>query len=251
MNDQRATLVTGAASGFGLAIAKYFAALGHKQLLVDISESITDVASSLSTEAAPVYPHIADIGVEADVVGSAKRATELFGGADILINCAGVSVKRNGLPIPPVDYTTEEWNSTLRINLTAPFLLSRDLIPAMREKRFGRIVNIASRAGRTYVPAAGVDYSASKAGLIGFSRLLAGTYGPDGITVNVVAPGRCVTPLAMRSSPETIEKAIAGIPVGRLGTPEEIAAAVGFLAAESSGYINGTTLDANGGAFMS
>lgn len=250
MSTPRSALVTGGAAGIGLAIAQGLAALGHRVLLVDVSDSVHQAADKLSTPQAPVHAHVADLADEAQVLKSAERAKSLFGGCDILVNCAGVSMKRDGKPIAPTDVRTEDWERVLRINLTAPFLLSRELIPGMRERKFGRIVNIASRAGRTFVAPAGADYATSKAGLIGLTRHLAGTYAPDGVTVNCVAPGRIETALSSLSSPEIIASAAKAIPVGRLGTTEEVASAVLYFASEAASYVTGVCLDVNGGVFM-
>jgi len=250
MSIQRSVLVTGGASGIGLAIARGFAAQGHRVLLVDINEAVHEVADRLPGATAPVHGHVADLAVEAEVVGAADRAKALFDGCDVLINCAGVSPKRNGQSIPPVELRTADWERVLRINLTAPFVLSRELIPSMQHKRFGRIVNIASRAGRTFVGVAGVDYATTKAGLLGLTRHLAGTYAPFGITVNAIAPGRVETALSSLSSPEVIAQAVKNIPMGRLGSPDEIAAVACFLASEGASYLTGVCLDVNGGVFM-
>jgi 3-oxoacyl-[acyl-carrier protein] reductase len=168
----------------------------------------------------------------------------------VLVNCAGVSQKRNGLPIPPTEVVTAEWQRVLFINLTAPFLLCRELLPGMQAKGWGRVINIASRAGRTFVPPAGADYATSKAGLIGLTRHLGGTYAPYGITVNCIAPGRVETPLSSQSSAEVLAAAVKGIPVGRLGTTDEVAAAAAYLASDAAAYVTGTCLDVNGGAFI-
>ena len=249
-SPQRSVLVTGGAAGIGLAIARGLAAQGHRILLADVSDTVHAAADKLTTPQASVHAHVADVGDEAQVLGVAKRAIELFGGCDILVNCAGVSMKRDGKPIPPTDVRTSDWERVLRINLTAPFLLSRDLLPGMCERKFGRIINIASRAGRTFVAPAGADYASSKAGLIGLTRHLAGTYAPDGITVNCIAPGRIETALSSLSSPEIIAAAAKAIPVGRLGTTEEVASAAMFLASDAASYVTGVCLDVNGGAFI-
>lgn len=250
MPTQRSVLVTGGAAGIGLAIARGFVGLGHRVLSADVSESVQAAADRLSTPHAPVHAQVADIGNETQVLGVAARMKELFGGGDILVNCAGVSSKRNGQPVPPTEVTTADWERVLRVNLTAPFILSRELIPGMRQRGFGRIINIASRAGRTFVAPAGVDYAASKAALIGLTRHLAGSYAPDGITVNCVAPGRIETALSSLSSPEVITAATRAIPMGRLGHTDEVAAAVLFLASEQASYVTGTCVDVNGGVFM-
>jgi len=120
----------------------------------------------------------------------------------------------------------------------------------MIERRFGRIVNIASRAGRTFVGPAATHYAASKAGLIGMTRHLAGLYAAQGVTVNAIAPGRIETPLSSTSSAAVLEAAVAAIPARRLGRPDEIAAAALYLASDAAGYVTGTVIDVNGGAFM-
>ncbi len=247
---QRSALVTGGASGIGLATARAFAAQGLRVLLADVSDKVHEVAKSISTPDAPVHGHRVDLSVEAEVLGTAAAVKELFGGCDVLFNCAGISLKRNGLPIPPTELTSAEWQKVLFINLTAPFLLCRELLPGMQANRFGRIINIASRAGRTYVAPAGVEYATAKAGLIGLTRHLGGTYAPYGITVNAIAPGRVETPLANLSSLETIAAAVKTIPAARQGTTDEIAATAVFLASDGAAYITGTCIDVNGGAFI-
>ncbi|WP_162581400.1 SDR family NAD(P)-dependent oxidoreductase [Variovorax sp. PBS-H4] len=250
MTIQRSAVVTGGASGIGLAIAKSFIAQGWRVLLVDVSASVTQIAEDLSTSALQVHGHRADLSAEAEVLGTAAAAKRLLGGCDVLVNCAGVSMKRDGQPIPPLEVTTADWQRVLFVNLTTPFLLCRELIPGMKEKGWGRVINITSRAGRTYVQPAGVDYAASKAGLVGLTRHLGGTFAPFGVTVNCIAPGRVETPLSSQSSPEVIANAVKGIPVGRLGTTEEIAAAAQYLASDAASYITGFCLDVNGGAFI-
>ena len=250
INSPRSVLVTGGASGIGLAIARDFLAQGLRVLIADVDPSVHAVAAGLRGSQ-PVEAHIVDLVDEAQLLGLAERTRELFGGGcDVLVNCAGVSQKRKGESIAPTEVLTADWERVLRINLTAPFLLSRELIPSMKARRFGRIVNIASRAGRTFSGAAGVDYAASKAGLLGLTRHLGGTYAPFGITVNCVAPGRVETALSSTSSAAVLAAAVQAIPVGRLGRPDEIAAVVAFLASDAAAYLTGACIDVNGGSFM-
>ncbi len=248
---QRSILVTGGATGIGLAIARGFIAQGHRVLISGSKPTVPGVAAALSTPALTVHAHVADLASEAQTLGLAEHAKRLFdGGCDVLVNCAGYSQKRNGEAIPPTEVSSADWHRILHVNLTAPFLLCRELIPAMRERRWGRVVNIASRGGRTYVPFAGADYAAAKAGLIGLTRHLAGTYAPDGLTVNAIAPGRIDTPLSNTSSAAVKARAAQAIPAGRLGTPDEIAAVALFLASDEASYLTGACLDVNGGVFM-
>jgi 3-oxoacyl-[acyl-carrier protein] reductase len=251
MSKQLSILVTGGASGIGQAIARGFVAQGHRVLISGSKATVPEVAQRMSTPQVAVHAHVADLGSEEQTLGLAEATKKLFdGGCDVLVNCAGYSQKRNGEAIPPHEVLSADWNRNLHINLTAPFLLCRELIPAMRARKWGRIVNIASRGGRTYVPFAGPDYATAKAGLIGLTRHLAGCYAADGITVNSIAPGRIDTPLSNTSSEAVKAKAAVLIPVGRFGTPDEIAAATLFLASDGAAYITGACLDINGGVFM-
>jgi 3-oxoacyl-[acyl-carrier protein] reductase len=247
---QKSVLITGGASGIGLACARAFAAQGCQILLADVSPSVHEVAGSLSTATSPVKGVVVDLAVEQQVIDLAATALQLMGGCDVLVNSAGIAPKRDGKPIAPTDLRTHEWELVMRVNLTAPFLLSRELIPAMQRRKFGRIVNIASRAGRTFSRGAGADYAASKAGLIGLTRHLAGCYAADGITVNAIAPGRVQTALTGLSNAQVLAQSLQEIPVGRFGSADEIAATVLFLASDGAAYMTGACLDVNGGGFM-
>jgi len=173
-----------------------------------------------------------------------------FGGVDILVNNAGISPKHDGRKAPVARMGTEEWQRVLDVNLTGAFLCARACLPGMMERRWGRIVHIASQAGRTRSELSGAHYGASKAGLASLARTLACEVGELGITVNSVAPGRIDTPMAQTVSPEVNERYRAGIPVRRFGTPDDVAAAVSYLASEHAAFVTGVTLDVNGGAFM-
>ncbi|MFT3820905.1 MAG: SDR family NAD(P)-dependent oxidoreductase [Rubrivivax sp.] len=247
----RRVLVTGAASGIGLAIARAFADQGHALMLADRDARVHDRARELAAQGHRAVAHVADLADLDQAVALARAAQATLGGCDVLVNNAGISPKRDGLPPSPLDVGVDEWEHTLRVNLSAPFVLCRELLPGMIERRFGRIVNIASRAGRTFVGPAATHYAASKAGLIGMTRHLAGLYAAQGITVNAIAPGRIETPLSSTSSAAVLEAAVAAIPARRLGRPDEIAAAALYLASDAAGYVTGTCLDVNGGVFMS
>ncbi|MEO8296927.1 MAG: SDR family NAD(P)-dependent oxidoreductase [Burkholderiales bacterium] len=247
MSMTRTALVTGAASGIGLAIARRLLAAGHQVVLADRNEQVRAVARGLGPQASA---EVIDLALDAQVVALAEAVKQRWGGVDILVNNAGISPKHLGRPFTLPDITTPDWEATLKVNLTAPFVLCRELVPLMQSRGWGRVINIASRAGRTFVGPVSLQYSASKAGLIGMTRQLAGTYAAHGITANCIAPGRIETPLSSTSAPELIQQAVAGIPVGRLGTPDEIAAVAAFLASDGAAFVTGICVDANGGAFM-
>ncbi len=245
----RTALVTGAASGIGLAIATALSADGLRVVLADRSDAVLTAAEKLAADGRDVRAHVVDVAEEAQLLAlSAGLLAD--SGCDVLVNNAGVHPKRDGGHYSMPDITTADWERVLRINLTAPFILCRALLPAMQQRGWGRVINIASRAGRTFIPPSGMHYSASKAGLIGLTRQIAGTYAADGVTANCIAPGRIETPLSSQSSPEVLRHAVAAIPAKRLGTPDEIAAVARFLASEGAGYVTGVCVDVNGGVFM-
>jgi len=246
----RSALVTGSASGIGLAIAELLSLSGMRVLLADRSDEVRSAAERLSTLGGHAEPFVVDLGDETGVLALAEHARTQFGGCDVLVNNAGINPKKDGARFPTPEISLADWDNVLRINLTAPFLLCRELMPAMRRAKWGRVLNITSRAGRTYMPSATLHYSATKAGLIGMTRQLAGEFASDGITVNCVAPGRVDTPLSRQTTPEISAKLLAAIPMGRGATADEIAAVVAFLASETAGYVTGACLDVNGGSFM-
>ncbi|SPU49108.1 acetoacetyl-CoA reductase [Bordetella trematum] len=174
-----------------------------------------------------------------------------WGPVSVLINNAGVSPKlADGSSAGILQISPQEWAQVLEVNLTAVLRLCQLVLPGMCEQGFGRIVNVASLAGRTKSLVAGGSYMASKAGLIGLTRAIATEMGPRGVTANAVAPGRILTEMAQQAGLEVNQRYAAQIPVRRLGTPEEVAAAMVFLAAEEAGFINGAILDINGGFYM-
>lgn len=248
MTSERTAVVTGAASGIGLATARALVADGVEMVLLDRSESVKDVANSLGGK--KVHAIVADLAHIDQVLQAADEVNTKFGGCDILVNNAGVHPKRDGRIISFEEMTVEEWETVFRINTTAPFLLCQKLIAGMKERRWGRIVNIASRAGRTFSNRAGVHYSASKAALIGMTRTVAGNYASFGITANCVAPGQIETPLARTSDPKVLERAANATPAGRLGTADEVASAVRYLTSEGAAFVTGTVIDVNGGDFI-
>ena len=247
----RHALVTGAASGIGLAIARRLALDGASVLLADRSESVATVRDGLQHEGAQAASLVVDLEHASDVQRLAERAQDLAGGGcDILVNCAGIHPKKDGRYMKTADVSLETWDQVLRVNLTAPFLLCQALLPPMCQKGWGRVVNIGSRVGRTFTGTAGLPYTASKAALLGMTRQLAGESAGFGVTVNCVAPGRIETPLLRQASADVVAATARTIPAKRLGKPEEVAAVVGFLVSDGAAFMTGACVDTNGGDFM-
>ena len=175
-----------------------------------------------------------------------RRVLDKFGRIDILVNNAALARStRFG------ELGADEWREAMEVNLTAPFLLTKAVLPTMQEQHYGRIINISSTAGRMVSTLGGAHYTASKAGLLGLTRATAKELGVFGITVNAVCPGMIDTELTHEyASTERLEQLAAGFPVPRLGTALEVADLVCFAASEAAGYLTGTSLDINGGDLM-
>ncbi|MGI4816030.1 MAG: SDR family NAD(P)-dependent oxidoreductase [Janthinobacterium lividum] len=248
--QQRVALVTGGASGIGLAAVKRLAAKNFKVVILDRSEAAREVAAELNKQGHSALAVVADLADLKQIETAVAEINKQTGGADVVINNAGVHPKRDGRIVSLENMTVEDWEFVFRVNTTAPFLLCQAFIGHMKERKWGRIINIASRAGRSYSDRAGTHYSASKAALIGFTRTVAGAYALTGITANIVAPGQIETPLARTSDPKVLENAARQTPVGRLGTAEEVASMIEYLASDDSGFITGAVMDVNGGIFM-
>ena len=245
-------IVTGAAQGIGLATSRRLGQAGAFVAMVDRQEEALEGATtelrSTGIDCAAINLDVSDEeGVDrfvAETIGSRGRI-------DILVNNAAISPKRNGKRIPALETSRPELEAVLAVNLVGPFMLSKAVVACMVRRGYGRVINIASQAGKARPEFAAAPYAAAKAGLIGLSRSLAEEVARSGVTVNCVAPGRIRTPL-VAAAPEAANEAYAQrIPVGRLGTCEEVAAAVAFLASAEASFLTGTTIDVNGGYVMS
>ncbi len=242
--EGRIVLITGAARGLGRAAAERFHERGACVAVnVRDRDRAESVARSLGPRGFAVPGDLAGDGVADSIVA---RTIDAFGRVDVLVNNAAVAHRTRLHDIPPA-----EWRVTLEVNLTAPFLLTRAVVPAMRAQHYGRIVNVSSTAGRMVSTLGGAHYTASKAGLLGLTRAAAKELGRFGITVNAVCPGMIDTELTRESAtPERLAALAAGYPVPRLGTPREVADVICFAASEAAGYITGATFDINGGDLM-
>ena len=238
----KCALVTGASGGIGGAIARAFHARGAK---VGLSGTRQDALESLAGELGDgAYPLPADLS-SAEAAGQLiKDAEAAMGGLDILINNAGLT--RDKLAMRMSD---EDWQTVLDVNLTAAFRLSRACLRGMMKKRWGRIIGITSIVGVTGNPGQ-VNYAASKAAMIGLAKSLAQEVASRGITVNCVAPGFIETPMTDGLKDDQKENLLGRIPAGRLGSPDDIAGACVYLAADEASYITGQTLHVNGGMAM-
>jgi 3-oxoacyl-[acyl-carrier protein] reductase len=246
---QRIALVTGAAKGIGLATSQKLIAAGCKVVMVD-RLPIDLGRLGMSSENALAFS--GDVSDAAFLLRLKEQIDARLGTVSILVNNAGISPKRSdGRSSGILEVTIDEWSKVLMINLTTVMQLSQLFLPGMQAQKFGRIVSLSSLAGRSKSIVAGPSYMASKAGVLGLMRAIASEMGPYGITANCVAPGRILTDMAMQAGEEVNRRYAEQIPVRRLGTADEVADAIAFLCAESSGFINGATIDINGGFFMS
>jgi 3-oxoacyl-[acyl-carrier protein] reductase len=238
----RTALITGASGGIGSAIAKNLSQQGaHVILHGTRAGRLEELASEIGTNVSVVTANLSDREAIGGLVSEAAKAT---GAIDILVNNAGIT--RDNLFMRMKD---EEWDDVLEVNLTSSMLLCRSAIRAMMKARWGRIISISSIVGVTGNPGQ-TNYAASKAGMIGFSKSLAAEVASRGITVNVVAPGFIETPMTDELTDEQKQKLLGNVPAGRLGSSQEVAAAVSFLASEEAAYMTGATLHVNGGMAM-
>jgi len=239
---KRIALVTGGTRGIGAAISIALKGAGYK-VAANYASNDEAAKAFVQTTGIPTYKwDIADF--EACQQGVKMISDELGGSIDILVNNAGIT--RDGALHK---MTPENWNIVVSTNLNSAFYMSRAVIDAMREKKFGRIINISSMNGQLG-QFGQTNYSAAKAGIFGLTKSLARESAGKGITVNAVSPGYIATDMVKSIKEDVMKVILQGIPVGRLGEPEEIARAVLFLADDHAGFITGETLSINGGQYM-
>ena len=245
MPKDRVAVITGASRGIGRSIALALAAKGATIVAVDMDQAATDaIVAELQAAGTKALAVVGNVTVPADVERMIDAATGAFGRVDILVNNAGIT--RDGLLMRMKD---EDWDAVLNVNLKGAFLCTRAAFKVMSKQRYGRIINIASVVGQMG-NAGQANYCASKAGLIGLTKSNARELAKRSITVNAVAPGFIATAMTDALSEKVREELTAQIPLERLGSAEDIANAVVFLAGEQSGYITGHVLSVNGGMYM-
>ncbi len=244
----RIVAITGAAEGIGASTARAFAEQGAALALVDINEAgIDKIIATLSSSRGRTIAVGADVTEAQSVAAAIARINDEFGGLDVLINCAGGYGRLATVEDMPID----EWDQTIALNLRSVFLFTKAAIPSLKRSKAGRIINVASISGRTVFANSSPAYGAAKAGVIQFTRFLAYQLGPDGITSNAIAPITTLTPrVAALRTKEDVERIASQVPLRRLAIPEDHAQAMLFLASDGAAYLNGVTLDINGGRVM-
>lgn len=241
-------IVTGAAQGIGRAIAQELATEGANLALCDLrGELLAAVAGELSgarqaAEGGQVFARQVDLARPGEIDAFVREVEARFSRIDILVNNAGIH------PLHPIEeISDEEWDLVLAVNLKAQFRLCKAVLPAMRRRRYGRIINISSEAGKNGGTVAALHYAASKGGVLAFTRNLAQQVGADGITVNAICPGRIASEMSAAVSPEENQRFIDKSIIKRLGAPADIAFAVRYLAHPRASFVTAEAMNVNGG----
>ncbi|MNL05705.1 3-oxoacyl-[acyl-carrier-protein] reductase FabG [compost metagenome] len=249
ISSGKLALVTGGTRGIGLASGIELLRQGNTVVLTSRSGSVDgEIPAQFKSR---VHVMQLDMDQTDTFEPFVRKLAADLGAIDILVNNAGVSLKNaQGHSNGVLNSSAEEFNETMRINALAPMLLTQQVLPGMREKRWGRIVNVASLAGRSKSAVSGPAYMMSKAALLAWTRAVALEMAPCGITCNSIAPGRVLTKMAMQGGDEVNARIAQAIPTGRIGQPEEVAYAVAMLCTDAAAFTTGACLDINGGVFM-
>jgi 3-oxoacyl-[acyl-carrier protein] reductase len=242
---KRTALVTGASRGIGKACVEALATAGCRLALASRSiEQLEQICTELRSAGTEAFAVAIDLSSQASIAAGITKASKEFGRIDILVNNAGMTKDGLAVRLKPAD-----WELVLQTNLSGAFYAMQQVLPGMMRERWGRIVNISSVVGEMG-NAGQANYVASKAGLIGLTKSLAREVGSRNITVNAVAPGFIETDMTHGLNDALKQKMVEQTPLGRIGRPEEVAAAVKFLASEEAAFITGHVLDVNGGIYM-
>nr|WP_320115972.1 3-oxoacyl-[acyl-carrier-protein] reductase [uncultured Desulfuromonas sp.] len=245
MLKDRVAIITGASRGIGRCIAQHLAGQGARIVAVSRKQQDTeDLVAEIKSQGGNAISVAADVAVEADVAAMIDAAQEAFGQVDILVNNAGIT--RDTLLARMKE---DDWDAVMNINLKGAFLCSRAAAKVMSKQRYGRIINITSVVGQMG-NIGQANYCASKGGLMGLTRSNARELARRNVTVNAVAPGFIETDMTAELPEKVRNDMAAQIPLGRFGAPQDVAAAVAFLASEQAGYITGHELSVNGGMYM-
>jgi 3-oxoacyl-[acyl-carrier protein] reductase len=239
----KSTVVTGGGSGIGRAIAIEFARAGASVAVCDVQlEGIQKVAASIEDMGATALAIQVDVSKRAEVFSAVDATIKAFQKIDILVNNAGIYRLT-----PLEEISEEEWDLLMAVNVKGVFFFSQAVVGTMKKRHSGKIINISSTSAMSGGLLAGIHYTTSKAAIIGLTRSLARMLAPHGILVNAIAPGRIDTPLIRIASRDDEEALGRQIPLGRLGTPVDVARAALFLASEDSDYLTGTVINVSGG----
>lgn len=242
--QNRVVIVTGASRGIGRAVAVRFGEAGAVVVVAARGDHADATADEIRGEGGRAVSVSVDVTDTKQIDAMVGMALEEYGRIDVLVNNAGIVRDQLAMRM-----TVADWNAVMATNLTAVFTCSRAVLRPMLKQRSGRIINVGSVVGQMG-NAGQVNYAATKAGLVGFSKALAREVATRGVTVNVVAPGMIDTEMTSGLAKPAREAMLAKIPLGRLGTPDDIAAAIGFLASDEAAYITGHVLAVNGGMYM-
>ena len=243
--SKRTALVTGASRGIGKACALALASAGHRLVLASRTlEKLEETAAEIRSQSGEAFVVSVDLASRESITEGFAKAAKDFGRIDVLVNNGGIT--KDGLAMR---MKAADWDVVLQTNLTGAFHAIQQVMPAMMRERWGRIVNISSVVGEMGNPGQ-ANYVASKAGLIGLTKSLAREIGSRNITVNAVAPGFIETDMTHGLNAELKQKMLEQTPLGRIGTADDIAHAVKFLASDEASFITGHVLDVNGGIYM-
>lgn len=249
--EDRKVLITGAGNGIGAAIAEHFAQLGATVALIDFN---SDLLVAKHQEMVDKGYSVRSFCTDISNYEACQAAYEYFyneiGFIDTLVNNAGISPKHQGHAHKIWQLCPEEWQRVIDVNLNGSFNFIRILVPEMIKHKFGKIINTSSVAANAYLPVVACHYSATKAAIIGLTRHLAGELGIHNIHVNSIAPGRIETPMVLEVGNQVNQYVIDDTPLGRLGSPIEVAKVVEFLASNGSNFVTGQVIDIAGGWLM-